>query len=99
MKYDTEEMRNSAKRYRETAEKLITVKNELKQHITDLKNTHWKSDAGTAFQEMYEDTWATNVDKYAAVMNEMAGQLEHAASDYDSITDKLRTIEGVSISK
>lgn len=98
LKYDTEELRNSAKRYRETAQKLTLLKDELKKSISDLKNLYWKSDAGTAFQELYEETWATNVEKYAAVMNEMAGQLEKAAADYDEVTDKLKNIDGIDIS-
>ena len=98
LKYDTEELRNSAKRYRETAEKLTQVKKELKKSISDLKNVYWKSTAGTAFQDMYEETWAVNVEKYAAVMKEMAGQLDKAAADYDDVTNKLKNIDGIDIS-
>lgn len=92
LKYDTEAMRKSASDYRDAAKKLRKVKKDLKQHITDLKETHWKSDAGKAFLEVYEDTWADNAEKYAAVMVEMAGQLEKAARDYDLVTDKIKKI-------
>lgn len=97
MKYDTEAMRNSAQSYRDTAKKLKTVKEELKQHITDLKNEHWRTSAGEAFLNLYEDSWATNIDKYSAVMEEMAVQLDSAADKYDTVTDKLKEIEGISI--
>jgi hypothetical protein len=46
---------------------------------------------------MYEDGWADNVDKYVAVLNEMARQLDAAANEYDKVTAKLKEIEGVSI--
>lgn len=85
-------MRESAKTYKETAQKLESVKENLKKQIHDLKNTHWKSDAGEAFMEEYEETWAVNAEKYAAVMREMADQLERAANDYDTVTDKINQI-------
>ncbi len=87
----------AAQNYREVSEKLESLRKELKNKIEDLKNTDWRSDAGRAFMEIYEDNWSSNVEKYAAVLKEMAGQLERAASEYDSVTDKLKAIEGISV--
>ncbi len=98
LQYDTGELRRSAKRYRDSADKMKKVKTELQKSISDLKTVHWKSEAGTAFQEMYENTWSVNAEKYAAVMEEMASQLERAAEDYDDVTRKLKSIEGIDIS-
>lgn len=97
LKYDTTNMRISAAKYRQTAHTLLTVKNDLKREISDLKNIHWKTSAGTAFMSMYEDTWAVNVDKYVAVLVEMASLLERAASDYDSVSRKLTELEGITL--
>jgi len=71
-------------------------KKELRQTISDLKSTYWKSFAGDQFQDLYEDGWAKNVEKYIDVLDEMAEQLDKAAIEYDKVTDQLRKIEGVS---
>lgn len=97
LKYDTETMRDVASEYREIAERMGKLEVILKRSIEDLKNTHWKSDAGRGFQNMYEEGWVSNVDKYILVLNEMARQLDHAANEYDTVTDKLTGIEGVSL--
>lgn len=97
LKYDTETMRTVANSYRETAVTMGNLEKKLKKQIADLKDIYWKSDAGTAFQEMYEEGWADNVDDYIAVLNEMARQLDKAANDYDTVTAKLNCIDGISI--
>lgn len=97
LKYDTETMKNTANKYRDIANTMTDLQKILKNQIADLKNIYWKSDAGTAFQEMYENGWADNVDKYVAILNEMAKQLDAAYIKYDLVTAKLKEIEGVSI--
>lgn len=95
LKYDTDAMRESAEKYKDIADDLEEVKEVLKGQITDLKEVYWKTDAGEAFMNMYEDTWAKNVDKYIAVLREMSGLLNRAARDYDSVTSKLKTVPEV----
>lgn len=97
LKYDTEIMRTTAKNYRQIAITMSELQKKLKQQIGDLKNIYWKSDAGTAFQNMYEEGWADNVNKYMAVLNEMAEQLDVAADEYDKVTEKIKEIAGISI--
>lgn len=97
LKYDTEAMRTTANNYRKIATTMSELQNKLKRQIGDLKDVYWKSDAGTAFQDMYEDGWADNVNKYMAVLNEMAEQLDAAANEYDKVTEKLKAIDGISI--
>jgi len=91
LKYDTLTMRETAHKYREIAINLRDLQISLQKHIHDLKNTYWKSDAGAAFQSMYDDDCVKNLDKYVAVLDEMAGQLDKAARDYDSVTSKLQS--------
>ena len=97
LKYDTEEMRKTAGKYREIAKDLNKVKEDLKKQISDLEAVDWRSDAGKAFMDMYEDSWATNVEKYIAVLKEMARLLERAAVDYEGINRYLRQIPEVKI--
>lgn len=97
LQYDTECMRKSAKTFYEKAELLITVKDDLKKQIDDLKSIYWQSDAGDAFMNMYKDTWADNVEKYAAVLKEMSKLLEKAADDYDEVSKEAANLDGFSI--
>lgn len=97
LKYDTGTMRETASKYREIARTMTKLQNTLKKQIADLKSVYWKSDAGDAFQKMYEGNWADNVNKYVAVLDEMANQLDTAANEYDKITVELKQIEGVSV--
>lgn len=97
LKYDTDTMRRTARRYKEKAVELQKVKDDLKKMISSLKEEDWKSDAGDAFMKMYDDSWASNVEKYIAVLNEMADLLERAAGDYESINQYLRQIPGVRV--
>lgn len=95
LKYDTEQMRESAKKYREAADTMDSLKDDLKSSISNLRDNDWKSAAGEAFLEMYEDGWADSVKNYVAVLKGMADLLDRAAEDYDSVTRKLGTIEGI----
>lgn len=97
LKYNTEDMRGSAEKYREIADELENVKKDLKKQIEDLKAVYWRSEAGNAFMKMYQDTWAVNVEKYIAVLREMARILDRAAGDYDSVTQKMKSIPGIQI--
>lgn len=93
LKYDTEQLALSAANYREAAETMERVKQDLKSKVDALRDVHWQSTAGEAFMSMYEDTWADSVDKYVAVLNKMAELLNRAAQDYDSVTDKLTALQ------
>lgn len=97
LKYDTDTMRGVATKYRDVANRLRMLGADLKKQIVDLKNVHWKSNAGTAFQNMYEEGWMNNVEKYILVLQEMAKELDNAALAYDMVTDKLKEIDGISV--
>ena len=96
LKYDTITMRKTASFYKDIAWRMRNLSSTLKKQITMLKDECWKSDAGTAFLKMYEDGWADNVEKYVLILEEMAVQLNQAAQEYDTVTAKLREIEGIS---
>lgn len=97
LKYDTDTMLKTATKYRNIAKRMLILKTRLRKHVLALKKDDWKSDAGTAFQEMYDDGWVRNIDKYVSVLIEMADQLERAAWEYNRVTAKIKELEGVSI--
>lgn len=86
LRYDTEKMRNSARKYESIANEMISVKNEINTQVKSLISNDWLSNAGIAFSEMYSSDWGNNVDKYVAVLQEFATMLRNAAKKYDEVT-------------
>lgn len=97
LKYDTDVMRQTAVNYSEAAATMLELGTELERQIADLKSTYWRSEAGEEFQNLYKNDWMKSVEKYAAVLQELSNELQHAAGDYDTVTEKLRRIEGISV--
>lgn len=97
LKFDTNSLKTAAENYRTTASDMKTLRKTLKTDIADLKSKFWRSNAGDAFQDMYEDNWAENVDKYVAVMEELARLLDKAAADYEQIATKADILKVDSI--
>lgn len=86
LRYDTDYMRTSATKLDSTATQMLQVKSRLNTSINSLVANYWKSDAGDAFKETYSSDWGNNVDKYVAVLREMAKMLRRAANEYDAVT-------------
>lgn len=82
LRYDTEAISKAITEYRDIATEMDTLKKELSTLFVQLKDEDWKSKAGEAFSEKYEEDWAANVDKYTAVVNELANILEHVNTNY-----------------
>lgn len=93
LRYDTEKMRSSAKKYESIADKMVSVKNDINSQVKKLVANDWRSDAGDAFSEMYSADWGKNVDKYVAVLRELAKMLEKAAREYDEVTKLAKQIK------
>lgn len=93
LQYDTEKMRTTAKAYKKYADGMEKTKNDLNDQIRKLIGEHWRSDAGEAFSEMYSADWGKNVDKYVAVLRELAKMLEKAAREYDEVTKLAKQIK------
>lgn len=97
LKFDTGALKTAAKNYRTTASNMATLRKKLQTDIGDLKSKYWKSKAGDAFQDMYEENWADNVDKYVAVMEELARLLDKASMDYEQLASKADKLKVDSI--
>lgn len=82
LRYDTEAIGKAISEYKDIATNMDELKTELSKLFESLKNDDWKSKAGEAFANKYEDNWAANVDKYIAVVNELADILEYVNNNY-----------------
>lgn len=81
--FDTGVLRQAAKDYRNIAGELRKMSSDLDGLILKLKNSGWTTPAGTAFYEMTETNWSKNIEKYASLLDTLAGILKDAATDYD----------------
>lgn len=82
LRYDTEAINTAITDYREIVTEMDELKTELSKLFEQLKDEDWKSKAGEAFSNKYEEGWAANVDKYIAVVNELADILEYVNTNY-----------------
>lgn len=82
LRYDTGAIDTAITDYREIAAEMDEIKTELSRLFEQLKEEDWKSKAGEAFSNKYEESWAENVDKYIAVVNELANILEYVNTNY-----------------
>lgn len=82
LRYDTDAITKVINEYRTIATDMDKLKKDLSNLFVQLKDEDWKSKAGEAFSNKYEENWAENVDKYIAVVNELANILEHVNDNY-----------------
>ena len=86
LRYDTNAMREAASKYEAQANKMLEVRNDLNESIDTLVSVYWRSNAGKAFEQTYSADWGQNVNKYVAVLKELAKMLRKVASEYDAVT-------------
>ena len=92
IKYDTDIMRNTSQKYKECSE----IMNEIKEGMQDMADSlrdSWKSEAGEAFFEKYDDEWLKSFVHYKEVLDHMAENLDYATGQYSSITSMSKNIK------
>lgn len=76
-----EELLEAHKKYLDCAQRMTTLRDELKKAVEGLRGG-WKSEGGDAFFEKFDDQWLTNFDDYIAVINHMGELLKSAEGSY-----------------
>lgn len=89
--FDTDVLRNSAKKLVEEAEQMRKSALELDRLLTELSETGWTTKSGKLFQEMAENKWENNVKQYADLLDMLSDCLESASDQYDSL--QMNTID------
>ena len=87
----------SADEYGTLADDLERIKEKLQMSIAEMQSRYWVSDGGEAFMDLYEDSWADTVMRYASVLRELSIMLNKAASGYMDVTLKINEIPNVHI--
>ena len=83
--FDTTVFRQYGSRYERIANDLRSMASKLNSCLTELKETGWTTDAGSAFQKLSETNWEQNIEKYADLLDTLSRILDEAAYKYDNL--------------
>ncbi len=85
--FDTDVLRDCARKYADIAKELRTMSTNLDQCLLDLKENGWTTPAGTAFYEMTKTNWKENIEKYADLLETLEDILNDASKSYDDLVE------------
>ncbi len=89
--FDTSVLENAGNKYRNIADDLRNMAEELDEALAVLEQSGWTTPAGTAFHEMTNTNWGKNIEKYASLLDTLDSILKQAVNEYDSLmTDYVR---------
>lgn len=88
LKFDIDAFDTAINKYEAIAKALSDIKVNMEEAMTDLESG-WKTPAGVAFRDMYNDNWAKHVDQYVAVLNKLAELLGKAKKDYQELENQI----------
>ena len=89
--YDTELIEDTITAYNECVESMTTLETSMKDMVEDVKKA-WKSNAGDAFFEKYNDEWLKGFKQYREVLEHMAENLGAAKKKYEEVTTQAKSL-------
>jgi WXG100 family type VII secretion target len=92
LKFDIDAFSKAISKYENIAEQLKSIEKDVKQTISDLKTQYWKSEAGEAFDKLYNEEWVAHVEQYVTVLGELNKLLKKARTDYQAVEDEIKRI-------
>lgn len=92
LKFDVDAFSTAINEYNSVSEELMKIKCDLETQLQNLKDGYWKTQAGEAFLNQYNQGWADNVQKYILVLQELAKLLKRAQSDYSQLECEIKNI-------
>lgn len=90
--FDTDVFTTVAKNLRTNATELETILTDLTGAVDDLK-VDWKSKASDKFFELVSDEWATDLGRYADLVDTLADILEGAVVTYGDLETAATNLE------
>ena len=92
LKYDTEQMGETKRIYKECVNDMETLKAKMEKMVEDVRDG-WKSEAGTAFFDKYDNEWLQGFVQYKEVLTHMADNLDVAKGKYSEITRQAKALK------
>ena len=85
LKYNTEAMDSVVKSYRECADQMDQLYNQMQNLVDNLEGA-WKTEAGNEFFKKFDEEWVEGFKQYKEVLRHMANSLEKAENQYSELT-------------
>lgn len=92
LKYDTDKMISVKATYKDKVAKMDEIQDSMQKMVKEVKK-NWKSDAGTAFFEKYDEEWLKGFEQYKEVLNHMADNLNIAQDKYSEVTELAKNTQ------
>lgn len=85
-------MQETIRKYSSLITELRETRETLRNHIEELRDEAWVSQAGTVFQEKFSSQWSQDLDKYIASLEHLKNNLVTACKEYGELEEKARKI-------
>lgn len=85
-------MQETIRKYDSLITELKETRETLRNHIAELREEAWVSQAGTVFQEKFSAQWSQDLDKYIASLEHLKENLVIACQEYGELEEKARKI-------
>ena len=92
LKYDTEKMKSVKRTYNECVTEMDALQSKMQAMVDDVRDA-WKSEAGDAFFDKYDNEWLKGFTQYKEVLKHMAANLDVASGRYSEITQQANTLK------
>ena len=98
LKYDTEQMATTRRIYLEcingtdTSDGMLAIQTKMQAMVNEVKDA-WKSEAGEAFFEKYDNEWLKGFTQYKEVLEHMAENLDVAEGKYSEVTRQAEALK------
>lgn len=85
LQYDTEVLASTKTAYEKAVTEMEGIKSDMETMVNSVRES-WKSDAGDAFFEKYDNEWLKAFEQYKEVLQHMAYNLDIANNKYSEVT-------------
>ena len=92
LKYDTEKMVSVKNTYIKCVGDMNDIQKRMRKMVEDVRDA-WKSEAGDAFFEKYNNEWLKGFTQYKQVLTHMASNLDVASGRYSEITKQANALK------
>lgn len=92
VKFEVDEIQSAAIKFREYADEMLALKDELKQTIDNLRTNDWRGKAADKLFELIGEDWGKEVEAYCALMEVLTKSMDDAATTYTQFEDEARKL-------
>lgn len=92
LKYDTEKMESVKATYNTCVADMDTLQSKMQATVNEVRDA-WKSKAGDAFFDKYDNEWLKGFTHYKEVLQHMAENLDVASGRYSEISQQADALK------